>query len=99
MAFHPEFSSSRSDVRCKRARRNADRDLAAQLGVLSQIEPVAAPESPGVVPVRPAREERRRRRAYTPDEIRERLHTRLAGTPPDHRPNAGRRRPAVKPAR
>jgi hypothetical protein len=28
-----------------------------------------------------AREERRRR-AYTPDEVRERLHERLAGTPP-----------------
>jgi hypothetical protein len=33
----------------------------------------------GVVVVR----DQRRRRAYTPDEIRERLHSRLAGPPPE----------------
>jgi hypothetical protein len=33
----------------------------------------------GVVVIR----DQRRRRAYTPDEIRERLHGRLAGSPPE----------------
>ena len=35
--------------------------------------------------------DQRRRRAYTPDEIRERLHTRLAETPATGQPPRGSR--------
>ena len=33
--------------------------------------------------------DQRRRSAYTPDEIRERLHARLAETPATHQPSPG----------
>jgi hypothetical protein len=39
----------------------------------------------GVVVIR----DQRRRRAYTPDEIRERLHSRLAGPPPEGEGESG----------